>query len=607
MKRRTGIRRPANPASTETKLLEELDALLRFQTATFGLTSETEFRALLDSILAAAIEITEADFGSIQLLDHVSGDLQILAQRGLPQDFVHYFNDLPAEEAAFGKAFAKRERVIVHDVETDAAFQYGQSRQIALQSEVRACQSTPLRTSSGRVLGVLSTHYRSSRFPPERGLRLLDLLVRQAADLIERALHGQELESIVSERTNELQEKNLALAMQTEALHELSARLLHAQEAERRRIARDLHDTTAQEIGCIAMTLGHLAQNFGKSGLDTRKVIAENADLARTALQELRTLSYLLYPPFLDELGFCSAVLRYAHGFEKRSGIRVKFDVPKGFPRLSRDLELALFRIVQEALTNVHRYSGSKTAQIELLAAKQTIQLTIEDRGKGMTINAKRPPGEELGVGIPGMRERLRQFGGSLAIESSNRGTRIVASVPLQAAVLADHTDSEAPGEVAAFVPPHADSDSRPKRILIVDDFELSRAGVRTVLQAETDLEVCGEAGSGQEAIRKAIALKPDLIILDLSLPDMGGLTVSNQLRRKGVAARILILTVHSSVFLVNAAQRSKNCEGYVQKALASDELVRAIRTVLKGKTFFPAVPPEAARQRRSFRLKVVE
>lgn len=413
---------------SERQLAEELDALRQLQLATFGLTSETDIHALLDGILAAAIEISEADFGAIHLIEESTRNIKLKAARGLPPAYAKQFSDLWPGYAPCGVAIEKGERVVVFDVETDSIFRKRELRKTMLEAKIHSCQSTPLRATSGRVVGALTTHYRSHGMPPARGMRLLDLLARHAADLIEKARHREELESLVSERTDELQDMN-------RRLHDLSGRLLHAQDLERRRIARDLHDTTAQQIAFIAMSLGQLSRKLDDPKVNLRQVISEDAEMARKALEELRTLSYLLHPPLLDEVGLRSAVCVYASGFEKRSGIHVEILIPERFPRLFHDVELCLFRVIQEALTNVHRYSGSKTARIEIAATQKIIELSIEDRGRGMIATSGRESGEKLGVGIPGMRERLRQFGGTLSIESGDRGTRIVARVPLRAAL----------------------------------------------------------------------------------------------------------------------------------------------------------------------------
>ena len=216
----------------------------------------------------------------------------------------------------------------------------------------------------------------------------------------------------------------------------LSGRLMRAQDDERRRIAQMLHETTAQDLAALKMLLARLVRTGTAVGDDDRAALAGSVELADRSMTAIRTLSYLLHPPFLDEAGLVSALRWYAAGFTERSGIAVELDLPPAFERLPQDVETALFRIVQEALINIHRHAGSDTARIALRVGAGQLTLDIEDRGRGIApdLMAQLPAGGgALGVGIAGMRERLQQLGGTLEIESSDRGTVVRARVPIDA------------------------------------------------------------------------------------------------------------------------------------------------------------------------------
>jgi signal transduction histidine kinase len=217
-------------------------------------------------------------------------------------------------------------------------------------------------------------------------------------------------------------------------LEKLPARLLHAQDQERRRIARELHDTTAQDISAISMNLARLEQEALPA--TAARILSDCQTLCGASLREIRTLSYLLHPPTLDEVGLESAVRWLAGGVETRSGIRVSVEVPPSMQRLRTGLERDLFLVVQEALLNVVRHSGSDCAEVRLEHQAAHVVLQIRDRGRGMA-GARRleqpADGDFLGVGIPSMRERLRQNGGRLEILSTDQGTTLIATVPLEA------------------------------------------------------------------------------------------------------------------------------------------------------------------------------
>jgi len=221
-----------------------------------------------------------------------------------------------------------------------------------------------------------------------------------------------------------------------EELHRLTAHLLNLQDNERRRLALELHDVTAQNLFAINMNLSRLQRGRVEPS-EAREILAESRKLGHQSLQEIRTLSYLLHPPMLDQAGLVDALKWYVGGFIKRSGIKVEVLTIHEIGRLPAEIEMAFFRIVQESLTNIRRHSGSNTANIRLEKNEDHIILQISDQGRGIkTHSAERDEG--VGVGLPGMRQRLHQLGGSLIIESSDRGVVVTAIVPITNGVSRD-------------------------------------------------------------------------------------------------------------------------------------------------------------------------
>src|SRR4051812_28326247 len=213
----------------------------------------------------------------------------------------------------------------------------------------------------------------------------------------------------------------------------LAGRLLQSQDDERRRIAQELHDQTAQTMFAINLNLVQLLDATPALDNQARSIVAESLGLGQHLLQEMRTLSYLLHPPLLDQVGLASALEWYVDGFSKRSGITVELALAPDIGRLPSDAETALFRIVQESLTNVHRHARSERASIRLARESERIVLEIQDSGRGVT-GETQAAGEDvrsLGVGISGMRQRMRQLGGELAIRSDAAGTSVTAVVPV--------------------------------------------------------------------------------------------------------------------------------------------------------------------------------
>ena len=217
----------------------------------------------------------------------------------------------------------------------------------------------------------------------------------------------------------------------------LTGRLMRAQDDERRRIAQMLHETTAQDLAGLKMLLARLNRTSDRLSDSERSALAESMSLADQAMAQIRTLSYLFHPPFLDETGLLSALRWFAAGFAERSGIKVDLDLPASFERLPLDTETALFRIVQESLTNIHRHAGSDNARIRLQRDAGTLVLEITDQGRGIpeaSLKRIQSAGGVFGVGIAGMTERAGQLGGSLEITSSDHGatgTTVRVQLPL--------------------------------------------------------------------------------------------------------------------------------------------------------------------------------
>jgi PAS domain S-box-containing protein len=409
---------------------------------------------------------------------------------------------------------------------------------------------------------------------------------------------GMETICVVATELTELVETNEALRVTEASLRQLSARLLQLQDEERRRIARDLHDITGQKIVVLSMALDRLARHPNLQDSETLETLKESREMVSKIGEETRTLSYLLHPPLLDECGLDSAVRWYAEGFEKRSGIKLKVDIPQDLGRLPTEVETALFRVVQESLTNVHRYSGSETAEIRVRLNSADVRLDVVDYGKGVTTKAAQAAVDgtaPLGVGIPGMRERLHQLGGKLDVDFARNGTRVAAMLPIRKAA-APHPpqpESEAPGQT--------DGQTR-RRILIADDHEMMRRGLRGLIESHQEWAVCGEAVEGDEAVRKSAELNPDLVIMDINMPGLSGIDAALKIRKENAATRILFFTVHDSDQVLQEIM-DVGAQGYVAKSRAGQDLAEAVRQVLSGKTFFPSIATAAGRRTQAASL----
>jgi PAS domain S-box-containing protein len=214
---------------------------------------------------------------------------------------------------------------------------------------------------------------------------------------------------------------------------EISAKLLHAQDAEKRRIGRELHDGVGQLLAAIGMNVARVTREKERLTDAAARCVSENSNLIDQAMSEIRTVSYLLHPPMLDEMGLSSALPMYIEGFAQRSKVSVEFEAAQDLGRLPEEYELALFRVVQECLTNIHRHSGSSTAAVKLSRTGTEVKLEISDRGKGIDdeMTKKIAAGLGSGVGMRGMQERIRLMHGHMVVNSNPIGTSIVVTLPV--------------------------------------------------------------------------------------------------------------------------------------------------------------------------------
>jgi len=233
-----------------------------------------------------------------------------------------------------------------------------------------------------------------------------------------------------------------------ESTRQLTAHLLKMQDDERRRIARELHDSAGQILAALAMNLDRI-HSSAKLNPEQTRLLSDSDALVKDATKELRTISHLLHPPLLDEVGLPSALRWYVDGFAKRSGINTMLELAADFGRLPPDFEIAVFRIVQESLTNIHRHSGSPSAEVRLMRANGEVRLEVLDRGKGMPIEKQQSLAANgpLGVGLRGMRERVTQLGGILDVRTSDSGTIVTAILPAEQKAIV--TDAAATQQIA--------------------------------------------------------------------------------------------------------------------------------------------------------------
>lgn len=421
-----------------------LAAVARQQKALFHLADDLHRAQAMEAVYKAGLEAIcdalQCERASILLGDE-QGVMRFVSWRGLSDGY----RKAVEGHSPWRPGEANPQPVCIDDI--DAADVNDAIKAAVKVEGVHALAFIPL-VSEGLLMGKFMMYFSLPHVFTKGEIELSLAIARQLAFAIDRKRADDELreseekfrrlsESLdaeVRERMGELEGRNINMLKQSEQLRDLSQRLLRAQDEERRRIARELHDSAGQTLTVLEMQVSHFLQEAHQSAPQLTKDADETQQLVRQLTREIRTMSYLLHPPLLDESGLASALGWYIEGLRERSGLDIELAIPEEFGRLPREIELVVFRVVQECLTNIHRHSESESAAIEIARDAETISVEVEDKGKGMSREKLAEiQSRGSGVGIRGMHERVRQLHGSMQIESSGSGTRISVTIPVPA------------------------------------------------------------------------------------------------------------------------------------------------------------------------------
>ena len=440
---------------TERKGAENaLADALRQQRALFQVADGLHRASSLDEIYGTAMEAIcdalQCERVAILLFDE-TGTMRFVSWRGLSENY---------REAVEGHSPWKRDDpdpqpICVPDIST-AQLDEGLKNTI-LAEGIHACAFIPL-LSDGKLVGKFMMYFNSARSFADTELQLSLTIARQIAFAISRrgaeeaSRESEErfrrlaetLDGEVHARTEELEQRNLEVLTQAEQVRQLSWQILRTQDEERRHIARELHDSAGQTLAVLGINVATIIENARKQAPDVVAAAEQTREVLEELTKEIRTTSYLLHPPLLDENGLPAALSWYIRGLSERSGLDIEFSISEEFGRLTREMELVVFRLVQECLTNIHRHSGSKRAIIQINRDVDRVLIEVRDQGKGI-------PKEKLaqirygraGVGIRGMRERLRQFQGEMSLDSTAAGTTVIVTLPVSREIASSNANEK--------------------------------------------------------------------------------------------------------------------------------------------------------------------
>ncbi|HEV2473150.1 MAG TPA: hybrid sensor histidine kinase/response regulator transcription factor, partial [Chthonomonadales bacterium] len=355
---------------------------------------------------------------------------------------------------------------------------------------------------------------------------------------------------------------------------------------ERFRLSAEMHDTVAQSLGALVLQLETTADLLRSQDVEGAATCLETATArARRALQETRRVVQGLPPDLLLSLTLQEAIQRELAILAESGSVTTEFILTGQEQNLTTEQRTALLRIAQESFANISKHAGAARVRAGVDYAEETVTLLVEDNGSGFNPSAVET-GSNGGYGLFGMRERARQLGGELVIDSRlGWGTRVVAVIPYRVSAARPHAERAA--AAASSSPPESEAQSSateadPIRVLIVDDHAVTRQGLKSVLQAEQGIVVVGEAGDGAEAIRAAIELTPDVVLMDLQMPVVDGFTAMSELKQAQPDLPVVVLTTFETQESVAGAAKA-GAKGYVLKDSPPAELVAAVRAARSG------------------------
>ena len=543
--------------------LKKVESDLKNSEARFRLLSETAAQLIaaedpqqvIDQLARKVMEHLNCQAFFNFMVDSASGRLRLNASAGIPPETAKAIEHLDYGVAVCGCVARDRQRIIAthilqtHDPRTELVKSFG----------IQAYCCHPL-IAQGELIGTLSFGTKNRpRFTGDE-IEVMRTVADQVAIALQRVQAKESLESTVKDRTASLTIANRELEGRTRQLRMLAGELTMAEQRERKRLAQILHDGLQQHLAAAKLQVGSLAGNCGGDGANAAALIEE---MLSDAIQLSRSLSADLSPPVLYTSGLAAALDWLARAMRDRHGLTVEF-TSGDVPELPEDVKVLLFESARELLFNCAKHSGVSKAEVCIQVEDGRLQISVSDSGSGFNPQTSRLGDNGGGLGLFSIRERLALLGGELEIDSSlGNGSRFTMSVPVSAPSHSGETEHVHPKQII--------------RVLLVDDHALFRDGLARLCKREPDIQVLGQAGSGEEAIALAQAFNPDVILMDINMPGMNGIEATAAICKNQQGVQIIGLSMYEDESHM-LSMRQAGAVDYITKGVPAPELIAAIR-----------------------------
>ncbi len=557
---------------TYRKNAEEYRARIKERQALLAQVAERLLRAenpqaVVEDLCRLVMEHLDCQLFFNYLVEDQGNSMRLNAFAGIPEESADEIRRLDFGVAVSGCVAQERRRVVAEDIQNGEDFRTRLVKSFGAQAY--CCH--PL-IAQDKLVGTLSFGTRTRPAFTDDEVDLMKSVCDQVSVAMQRLLAQNELKKFNETLERQVSERTELAEARARKLQALAVELIEAEERERKRIAHVLHEDLQQVLAAAQLQL-----RIGMRNPSDASELETAGDMLEEGIKKSRRLAHELSPPVLHHFGLSDSILWLADRMREQFGLRVELETDFA-ENLDASLKAFLFRAAQEFLFNAVKHAEATAAKVELFVSDGDLVLSVADEGRGFDPASMEAKDRKAGFGLLTVKERADYFGGSLAVESApGRGSRFALKVPANAWGVREPRPPECPTDSAPGSLPESAKASDPGlRVLFADDHKIMRQGLVRLISSSPGIAVAGEAENGREAVEKARLLKPDVILMDVSMPEMDGVEATRRIKAEMPEARVIGLSMHADE-KISEAMRKAGAESFVSKTASPAELLKAI------------------------------